>query len=86
MTGELTRRERRLYSAISATAAVMWAAALWGYFVLSDRAHHVTLLEICFVAVNTVLMFGFGYALRSNLRIVRGIRWLEEESNVPEHQ
>jgi hypothetical protein len=86
MTGELTRRERRLYSAISAAAAVVWVAALLGYFVLSDRAHHVTLLEICFFAVNTVLMFGFGYALRSNLRVIRGVHWLEAESHVSEHQ
>jgi hypothetical protein len=86
MTGNLTRRERRLYSAISSAAAVVWVAGLFGYFVLSDRAHHVTLLEVCFFAVNTVFMFGFGHALRSNLRVIRGIPWLESESYVSEHQ
>lgn len=86
MTGELTRRERRLYRAISSAAALVWVAGLFGYFVLSDRAHNVTLLEICFFAVNTVLMFCFGYALRSNLRVIRGVHWLESESHVSDHQ
>jgi hypothetical protein len=86
MTAALTRRERRLYSAISALTAVAWIGALLGYFVLSDRSHHATLSEICLFAVNTVLMLGFGYALRNNLRVIRGIPWLEEESSVSEQK
>jgi hypothetical protein len=86
MTVALTRRERRLYGTISAVTAAIWIGGLVGYFILSDRAHHATLMEICFFAVNTVIMFGFGYALRNNLRVVRGIPWLQEEVEVREHQ
>ena len=89
MTAALTRRERRLYSAIGAVTAVVWVGSLLLYFVLSDRAHHATLLEVCVFAVNTILMVGFGYALRNNLRVIRGIPWLEKEPvsrSVDEHE
>ncbi len=82
----LTRRERLLYRAICATTLMIWITRLVGYFVLSDRARHATWLEIGFFAVNTALMFSFGYALRNNLRVIRGIPWLQGESEVVEHQ
>jgi len=86
MTGALTSRERRLYTAIGLLTAVVWIGALLGYFILSDRAHHATALEVCLLAVNTILMFGFGYALRNNLRVIYGIPWLQQESSGSEHR
>jgi hypothetical protein len=76
MSKPLTSRERRVYRLITCVTSAVWAAALLRYFVLTDRAHEASLLEVCLLAANTMLMFGFGYALRSNLRVIRGVRWL----------
>ena len=54
------------------------------YFVIGDRAFRATLFEVCLFAINTMVMFGFGYALRSDLRIIRGVSWLLEEPTDPE--
>lgn len=48
-----------------------------GYFILSERAHSASWLEVCLLAINTMVMFGFTYALRTELRVIRGVRWLQ---------
>jgi hypothetical protein len=76
----LTRRERRLYKAIALLSACVWIAGLWFYFLAPGSAQHASLLEVCLLAMNTVVMFAFGHALRANLRIIYGVRWLLEEN------
>lgn len=81
MSTPLTTRERKVYRLITGVTTIVWAAGLIGYFIISDRAHDASIIEVCLLAVNTVLMFGFGYALRSDLRVIRGVRWLEQRSD-----
>jgi len=78
MSATLTRRERNLYKIIIWLSSGIWIVAFLAYFLLGDRASRATLLEVCLFAINTMIMFGFGYALRSDLRVIRGIPWLQE--------
>lgn len=50
------------------------------YFIIGDRASRATLFEVCLFAINTMVMFGLGYALRSDVRLIRGVPWLLEEA------
>lgn len=74
----LTLRERRLYRAILLLSTCVWVGVLLAYFIIGDRAFRATLFEVCLFAINTMVMFGFGYALRTDLRIIRGVPWLLE--------
>lgn len=83
MDAPLTRRERRLYRGVYLLSIGIWIGSLLAYFVVGDRAFRVSLLEVCFFTVNTMVMFGLGYALRSDLRVIRGVPWLLEEPKGP---
>ena len=76
MSTPLTRRERRLYRVILWSTASVWYGCLLAFFVLPGWADHATLFEACLLGANTMVMAGFGWALRTDLRIIRGVPWL----------
>lgn len=74
----LTRRERRLYRTILWSTASIWFGCLLAFVVFPGWANDATLLEACLLGANTMVSFGFGWALRADLRVIRGVPWLLE--------
>lgn len=81
MNPSLTARELRLYRVIVGLATCMWFAAFIVYIYPGDRMNRGTIAEICLLALNTMVMFGFGHALRTRTRVIRGIPWLMRSSD-----
>jgi hypothetical protein len=77
MNDNLTRRERVLYKALHGLGiAIAVAGLLW--FVVLDRYEPTYFTAIAF-SLACVLVPIFGYALRSDTRVIHGLRWLRQE-------
>jgi hypothetical protein len=78
----LTRRERRLYTAINRVAHVIFWCFVLSFFLLPCWMCEMSEIEVvlwsCAGGANGVLGFAFGAALRLDLRIIRGVPWLRE--------
>jgi hypothetical protein len=73
----LTRRERALYRAIHGVALAIAVLGFVWYLVLNRS--ETSYIEAWFFWVTCIPVVIFGYALRSNTRVIHGIKWLRSE-------
>lgn len=76
MNDRLSRRERAVYKLLHGIGLAWAAVGLYWYFI----AEHASPghLEAILFAFPCLLVPIFGYALRSDTRIIYGVRWLRE--------
>lgn len=77
MKGNLTRRERMIYKILHGLGVVIATLGLL-WFVVLDRHEPTYLIAILF-SLACLLVPVFGYALRSDTRVIYGLPWLRKE-------
>jgi hypothetical protein len=77
----LSRRERAVYKVLHA-AGLAWAVIGLAWFVILKRSDPTYVHAVVF-ALGCVPVAVFGYALRTDTRVIHGVRWLRQERERP---
>lgn len=77
VSDRLSKRERTVYKVLHGIG-LAWATVGLYWYVFADHASPSYLEAIVF-AFPCLLVPVFGYALRSDTRIIHGVRWLRED-------
>jgi hypothetical protein len=73
----LSRRERTLYKVLHGVG-LAWAATGFYWYIIGKHSAPGYMEAIVFASL-CVLVPIFGYALRTDTRIIYGVRWLRED-------